>query len=59
MNEYALYKGDRLLGVGTIKELAKQLDIKRTTLRFYMSPAYARRCSEKNGRRLVKLEREK
>lgn len=53
--EYALYKGDELLGVGTIKELAEELGIKPKSVRRYGHPDYKRRTSEK-ARRLVKLD---
>lgn len=53
--EYALYKGDELLGVGTIDELAEELGIKPKTVRHYGYPGYKRRTSEK-ARRLVKLD---
>lgn len=33
--EYALYKGEKLLGIGTKKELAKMLGIKTSTINFY------------------------
>lgn len=35
--EYALYKGDKFIGIGTSKELAKLMDIKINTFWFYMS----------------------
>ena len=44
--EYALYKGDELLGVGTVEELSKELGIKKSTLHFYASPAYDNRLKE-------------
>lgn len=53
--EYALYKGDELLVVGTINELAEELGVKPRTVRYYGYPGYKRRTSEK-ARRLVKLE---
>ncbi|HEM5071324.1 TPA: hypothetical protein U1212_001981, partial [Streptococcus suis] len=49
--EYALYKGDKLLAIGTAKELAEQFDVKVSTIHFYKSPTYIKRTSEKNGRR--------
>lgn len=55
-SEYALYKGDELLSIGTVNELAEVLRVKESTIRFYMSHAYAKRTSERNGRRLVKLD---
>lgn len=56
MKEYAMYKGDNLLGIGTIKELAKQLNVKPETIRFYKYNSYKKRVKEKNRRVLVLLE---
>ncbi len=54
---YALYKGEDCLGIGTIKELAEQLNIKATTLRFYMTPTYKKRVKDEIDRRvLIRVE---
>lgn len=45
MAEYALYKGDELLGIGTAKELAKMHGVKEKTIYFYTSPVYKKRCA--------------
>ena len=54
MKYYALYKGDELLAMGTAKEIAKELGITEKVVRYYSSPAYIRRTSEK-ARRLIKI----
>ncbi len=59
MKIYALYKGDKLLDIGTIDYLAKKFQIKRKTLLFYQTPTQKKRTSEDRGRRLVKLEEDK
>ena len=56
--EYALYKGDELLSIGTIKELAEGFEVGERTIKFYMTPTYKNRTSEHKGRRLVKLSDE-
>lgn len=56
MKEYALYKGDELLDVGTLKYLAKKFNVKTKTLLFYQTPTQKKRTSENKGRRLVRLE---
>ncbi|QPA60668.1 helix-turn-helix transcriptional regulator [Lysinibacillus sphaericus] len=58
MNEYALYKGDQMVAIGTVKEIAEERGVKPHTIRFYMSGAYQRRSkSEVNNRlQLIKLE---
>ena len=53
--EYALYKGDKLLAMGTKKEIAKQLGVKPSTIGFYSHPSYAKRTSEEKGRRLIEI----
>lgn len=52
--EYALYKGDTLLYIGTIDEIASQHGVKHRTICFYMTPTYKKRTSE-NALRLVSL----
>ncbi len=56
-NEYALYKGDDLMIIGTIDEIANALNIKMESVRFYKTPTYKKRTTE-NARRLVSLEEE-
>lgn len=53
--EYALYKGDELLAMGTAKELAKQFGVKVPTIHFYKSPAYIKRTNDTKARRLVEI----
>lgn len=53
--EYALYKGDELLAMGTAKELAKQFGVKVSTIHFYKSPAYIKRTNEMKARRLIEI----
>lgn len=55
MKEYALYKGDTLLAVGTVKEIAYMLKIKVDTVYFYGTPTWLKRTSEK-ARRLIEIE---
>lgn len=52
--EYALYKGDELLGIGTLETLSKEFGIKIKSLLFYQTPTYKKRTSEKKGKRLIK-----
>lgn len=53
MNGYALYKGDQLLAIGTVKEIADKMGLKENTVWHYQTPTYRKRA--KNGRLLVKL----
>lgn len=53
--EYALYKGEELIAMGTKREIAEQLGVSASTIGYYGTPVYARRTSESKGRRLVEL----
>jgi hypothetical protein len=58
-NCYALYKGDRFIDLGTIKELSERLGITTATLWFYTSKAYEKRSEQKksdNLKILIKIE---
>ena len=54
--EYALYKGEELIAMGTIEELAVKQGVTVRTMYFYTMPAYQRRCPRGNGMQLVKLD---
>lgn len=54
--EYALYKGEELLLIGTIKEIAKSRGVKEDTIRYYGTPTYKNRGKTDNRLTLVKLE---
>lgn len=56
--QYALYKGDEILGIGTVEELAKMRGIKPTSLIFLHSPAYKKRRanSKRNILVLIRIE---
>lgn len=47
MSDYAMYKGDELLHIGTIEEIAKVHGVLQQTIRFYATPAYRRRVSKR------------
>lgn len=55
-SEYALYKGDLLLGIGTVEYLSKKMGLPKKTLRYYHTPTYKKRTSEKKGKRLIKID---
>ncbi len=44
--EYALYKGDKFIDIGTAKELAKKCNVKPETIEFYASPSYLKRLEK-------------
>ena len=41
--EYALYKGDKFIDIGTKEYLAKKLNVRKETIEFYASPAQLKR----------------
>ena len=57
-SEYALYKGDKLLGIGTIPELSKKLKLNPRTLRWYSSPA-SRKLNKGNAKTLIRIDNNK
>ncbi len=56
--EYALYKGERILAIGTLDEIADEMNVKRDSVMFYMSPSYQNRGSGRNRRILIRLDDE-
>lgn len=55
VKEYALYKGDELLAMGTKREIAEQLGVSVNTVSYYGTPVYARRTNDNKGRRLYEI----
>lgn len=55
VKEYALYKGEEIIAMGTKREIAEQLGISVRSVTCYGTPSYAKRTNEKYGRRLVEL----
>lgn len=61
--EYAVYKGDELLEIGTRKELAKKFNVTVDTVQFWGTPANKRRLASRRkgnsiGKVAVKIEDE-
>ena len=54
-HDYAIYKGDEFVDVGTIRELCQRLNMPERTLRWHASKCNKRRA-HKNGMILVRLE---
>ncbi|EFP2101527.1 hypothetical protein HQJ17_002947, partial [Listeria monocytogenes] len=55
MTEYALYKADELLIIGTVDELAVFQKVKRETILFYATPSYRKRTTDK-GLRVIRVD---
>ena len=59
MKEYALYKGEEILSIGTIYQISMDLGIKIKTFQYYGTNAYKRKLAKrkvKNARELVVLD---
>lgn len=61
MNEYAVYKGEELIAMGTNHELAKKFNVSIKTVRFWNSPANKRRLASRRkgnsqGKLAIKIE---
>lgn len=54
MTEYALYKADEVLIIGTVDELAEFQKVKRETILFYATPTYQKRTTDK-GLRVIRV----
>lgn len=55
--EYALYKSDEFIDIGTKDYLAKLINVKKETIEFYSTLTYLKR-TKGNGWVVVKLEKE-
>lgn len=55
LKEYAVFKGEEMLAMGTYKEICEKLNISYQTFRYYGTDAYKKRTKEENARRLVCL----
>ena len=47
--EYALYKGDNFVDIGTISELSERYNISEKTLRWYSTPCYKKKLENKKN----------
>lgn len=49
--EYALYKGEELLRIGTLEEIAEAENVQIKTIQFYMTPTYKKRIEKRKNAR--------
>ena len=47
--EYAMYKGEEIITMGTAKEIADELGIAVSTVLYYSSPSHKNRLAKRNG----------
>ena len=50
---YALYKGDKFIDLGTVKQLARTLNVKPETIRRYATPTHKGNCEEYHNKLIV------
>ena len=59
LNQYALYRGDEFITVGTIEEIATFMNLTKSTIRVLRTNKYLRKIKNYNTcDRLIKLEEE-
>lgn len=56
MKEYVLYKGEQILAIGTLEEIAASIGVAVETVKFYGMPSYKKRIKGEKARELVELE---
>lgn len=54
--EYALYKDDKFLALGTKEELAEYLGVKPETISFYRSKSYQKRTENSMRERFIVIK---
>jgi hypothetical protein len=55
---YALYKGDEVIAIGTLKELGKLLNVSPRTIFFYSTPTYRKRNKGGNSYIVIRIDDE-
>lgn len=43
VKDYAIYKGDKFIDLGSVRYLAKRMNVKEETIKFYSTPTYQKR----------------
>ncbi len=49
--EVAVYKGDELICIGTVKECAEHMGVTPKTVRWYLTPTYEKRIAKRKRAR--------
>lgn len=56
---YAAYKGEEIVAMGSLQEVAQELRIKESSVIWYTKPSAKKRTEKyKNGRTIIKFEEE-
>ena len=53
MKEYAIYKGDEFLAIGTAKELAEKFNVRPQTISYWSTPSYQKKGTGERGRKIA------
>lgn len=56
--EYALYKGEELLSIGTLEEIAEERGVSVRTIYYYSMPAYQRKNGGNKGKKMIAIKLE-
>lgn len=60
MKVYALYKGEKMLSMGTIFQIAQDLNVQIRTVKYYGTDAYKRKLAKRkksnNSKILIEVE---
>lgn len=48
VKEYALYKGEEILAIGTITEIAREVGLSNSGVLYYKTPTYLNRLRREN-----------
>lgn len=51
LKEYAIYKGESLICIGTVQECAQHLGVLPRTILFYKAPSYRKRVASRKKAR--------
>lgn len=49
LKEYAVYRGENMLAIGTAKECAEILNVKQDTIKYYVTNAYKRKLAKRKN----------
>lgn|SRR5699024_247595 len=55
--DYVVYKGEEILMIGTIKEIAAALGNTESTVKYYTTPSHHKRISERNSQNAIIIVR--
>ena len=62
LREFALYKGENVLAIGTISDIANQLEVRKDTIAYYKTQAYRRKLEKRKNSNnpiiLIEIEEE-